>query len=136
MKTMRFSAITSDIERKIRLGVFGEKMPTTPELTAMYKCSKSTVTNALHPLVRSGLLQMHSRRGGLCIDRAHLRSGAIGIVGRWPTGAAFAPESNISSLLEQIRKDGFDLPKNVLSYEEGAQAIADYLNKKKGRSSR
>ena len=108
MKTMRFSSITSDIERKIRWGVFGEKMPATPELTAMYKCSKSTVTNALHPLVRSGLLQMHSRRGGLCIDRSRLRSGAIGIVGRWPTGAEFSPESNISSLLEQIRKDGFE----------------------------
>lgn len=108
MKTMRFSSITSDIERKIRWGVFGEKMPATPELSAMYKCSKSTVSNALHPLVRSGLLQMHSRRGGLCIDRSRFRSGAIGIVGRWPTGAAFSPEANISSLLEQIRKDGFE----------------------------
>ena len=40
----------------------------------------------------------------------------------------------VTELLLEIRKDGFDLPKNVLSYEEGAQAIADYLNKKKGRS--
>ena len=41
----------------------------------------------------------------------------------------------VTELLLEIREDGFDLPKNVLSYEEGAQAIADYLNKKKGRSS-
>lgn len=108
MKTMRFSAITSDIERKIRWGVFREKMPTTPELAAMYNCCKCTITNALSPLVQTGLLQMHSRRGGLCIDRSQLRSGAIGIVGRWQAGVEFSPESKISLLLEQIRKDGFE----------------------------
>ncbi|MBR6744830.1 MAG: energy-coupling factor transporter ATPase, partial [Clostridia bacterium] len=42
----------------------------------------------------------------------------------------------VTELLLEIREDGFNLPKNVLSYEEGARAIADYLNQKKGRSSR
>jgi hypothetical protein len=33
--------------------------------------------------------------------------------------------------LLEIREDGFDVPTGVLSCEEGAQTIADYLNKRK-----
>jgi energy-coupling factor transport system ATP-binding protein len=38
----------------------------------------------------------------------------------------------VTELLLEIREDGFDLPQSVLSYEQGAQAIADYLNQRKG----
>ena len=37
----------------------------------------------------------------------------------------------VTELMLEINDDGFDLPKDVLSYEEGAQAIADYIRKKK-----
>ena len=108
MQTMRFSAIASDMERKIRAGVFGDKMPTTPELAAMYHCGKCTVTNALRALENSGLLYMESRRGGLLIDRSKLRSGKIGLVGRWleKKNAEFSPGA--APLVELIRQDGFE----------------------------
>ena len=37
----------------------------------------------------------------------------------------------VTELMLEINDDGFDLPKDVLSYEEGANAIADYIRKKK-----
>ena len=37
----------------------------------------------------------------------------------------------VTELMLEINNDGFDLPKDVLSYEEGANAIADYIRKKK-----
>ncbi len=37
----------------------------------------------------------------------------------------------VTELMLEINDDGFDLPRNVLSYEEGAEAIADYIRKKK-----
>ena len=37
----------------------------------------------------------------------------------------------VTELMLEIREDGFDLPKDVLSCEEGAAAIAAYLNKRK-----
>lgn len=107
MKTMRFSAITSDIERKIRSGVFAEKMPTTSELAKLYGCGKCTITNALRPLVQSGLLYMQSRRGGLLIDRSRLRSGAIGIVMRRAAGKSIDTNPQMSVIMEKIRQDGF-----------------------------
>ena len=108
MQTMRFSAIASDMERKIRTGVFGNKMPTTPELAAMYHCGKCTITNALQALEKSGLLYMESRRGGLLIDRSKLRSGKIGLVGRWPEAKKAWNSSSYKSLFEVIRQDGFE----------------------------
>lgn len=108
MQTMRFSAIASDMERKIRTGVFGNKMPTTPELAAMYRCGKCTVTNALRALENSGLLYMESRRGGLLIDRSKLRSGKIGLVGPWQFSNTVRVSSRFESLLEVIRQDGFE----------------------------
>ena len=37
----------------------------------------------------------------------------------------------VTELMLEINDDGFDLPRDVLSYEEGAEAIADYIRKKK-----
>ena len=37
----------------------------------------------------------------------------------------------VTELMLEINDDGFALPKDVLSYEEGAAAIADYIRKKK-----
>ena len=37
----------------------------------------------------------------------------------------------VTELMLEINEDGFNLPKDVLSYEEGANAIADYIRKKK-----
>lgn len=108
MQTMRFSAIAADIERKIRAGVFTDKMPTTPALAEMYHCGKCTITNALQALEKSGLLYMESRRGGLLIDRTKLRSGKIGLVGRWPEAKKAENNSSYKSLFEVIRKDGFE----------------------------
>ena len=108
MQTMRFSAIAADLERKIRNGVFGEKMPTTLELAALYHCGKCTITNALRPLTQSGLLHLESRRGGLAIDRSRLRSGAIGVVGPWTEKSDFGPDSKFGKTLEQMRRDGFE----------------------------
>ena len=37
----------------------------------------------------------------------------------------------VTELMLEINEDGFDLPKDVLYYEEGANAVADYIRKKK-----
>lgn len=108
MQTMRFSAIAADLERKIREGVFADKMPTTLELTGLYRCGKCTITNALCALEQSGLLHLESRRGGLAIDRSRLRSGLIGMVGSWIVESDFGPDSEFGRTMATMRRDGFE----------------------------
>lgn len=57
MSTARYPAITAEILRRIRSGVYVDRIPSTRALAKEFKSAKQTITNALRPLLESGVIK-------------------------------------------------------------------------------
>lgn len=108
MSSVKYSAITADLELKIRQGAYRGKLPTTREMAVQFGVSRQTVTNALRPLIEKGLL-IADRRNGVKVNIKHLDRdhGMIGITARADidilnTSPTFKP------LRKRINTDGFE----------------------------
>jgi DNA-binding transcriptional ArsR family regulator len=108
MSSAKYSAITADLELKVRHGAYREKLPTTREMAVQFGVSRQTVTNALRPLIQKGLL-IADRRNGVKVNikRLALAHGMIGITARADidilnTSPTFKP------LRKRINADGFE----------------------------
>ncbi len=78
MQTVRNSVpkqIASHLEQEIKNGTYqvGDKLPTEPELVAMYQASRNTVREAVQALIQAGLLQAKQGNGTYVIAKERLQ---------------------------------------------------------------
>ena len=92
--------ITVEIERRIRRGLYTGRLPDNGTLQSEFKVARQTMTEALRPLVKRGVLRCHAPRTGLEIDGAALVTGRIMIV----SGVANAETQRLQ---REILLDGF-----------------------------
>ena len=92
--------ITVEIERRIRRGLYTERLPDNGSLQSEFKVARQTMTEALRPLVARGVLRCRSSRTGLEIDTSALVTGRILIV----SGVLSA---DTERLQREIHLDGF-----------------------------
>ena len=99
----KYSQIAVELLRRIRSGVYQDKLPPMRELAVEFDTAMQTVFNAVQLLVRKELL-VPCGSGGMNIDRSKLPCGLIAIVvhnAMLPRVAAFEP------LAQAISDDGF-----------------------------
>ena len=99
----KYSQIAVELLRRIRSGVYQDKLPPMRELACEFDSAMQTVFNAVQLLVRKELL-VPCGSGGMNIDRSKLPCGLIAIVlhnAMLPRVAAFEP------LAQAISDDGF-----------------------------
>lgn len=105
MQRAKAPEITQEIERRISLRGYEDKLPSCRALAAEFQVARQTLTEALRPLVKTGLL-LPARRNGIGIDRTRLRHGKLVVV---TTDAAHpAVRMAAAGLLKQIAADGFE----------------------------
>lgn len=63
--------VTHQLQEQISLGEFnpGDKIPTEPELMAMFSVGRSTIREAVRVLVKAGLLEVRQGDGTYVLDR-------------------------------------------------------------------
>jgi len=93
--------ITAEIERRIRLGFYQEKLPANDKLRNEFLVARQTLTDALKPLFARGLLSCASPRDGVRIHPENLTRGIIAVV------SGYNYTSDEKNLLLDIRQDGF-----------------------------
>lgn len=106
MSTARYPALASVLEKRIAQGDYLDKIPTVRELAAEFRVSRQTVTLALRPLVKSGLLKPEGRRG-IRIVKAAAASGVIGLVASGDM-SIMESDSKLMELQQQINHDGYE----------------------------
>ena len=121
MSTARYPAITAEILRRIRSGVYVDRIPPTRALAKEFKVAKQTITNALRPLLASGVIQAKVPEGlvpGVPVKAAGRPR--IGVV-------CHAREENMirSMLLKEIRRlfdeAGYELV--LMCFPDGLPAL-------------
>ena len=93
--------ITAEIERRIRLGFYQEKLPANNKLRNEFLVARQTLTDALKPLFARGLLSCASPRDGVRIHPENLTRGIIAVV------SVYNYTSDEKNLLLDIRQDVF-----------------------------
>ncbi|MBQ9502557.1 MAG: hypothetical protein IJU70_10415 [Lentisphaeria bacterium] len=93
--------ITAEIERRIRLGFYQEKLPANDRLRNEFLVARQTLTDALKPLFARGLLSCASPRDGVRIHPGNLTRGVIAVV----SGYNYSPDEK--NLILDIHQDGF-----------------------------
>ncbi len=78
MRLIRYSMpkqIANDMENKIKKGVYkiGDKLPTEPELVAIYQASRNTVREAVQSLIHAGILEARQGNGTYVIASDRLQ---------------------------------------------------------------
>ena len=106
MSTARYPALASVLEKRIAQGDYQGKIPTVRELAAEFGVSRQTVTLALRPLIKSGLLKPEGRRG-IRIAKADAASGMIGLVASGDMNI-MESDSKLMELQQQISGDGYE----------------------------
>ncbi len=106
MQHARTPGITQEIERRIRRAFYAERLPSCRALAAEFRVARQTLTEALRPLVGTGLLRP-ARRNGIAIDRTALRRGKVIVV---TTRGPNCRDENtgIAPLMRQIDADGLE----------------------------
>ena len=80
MSAVKFSTITVEIERRIRQGIYKDKLPTTLVLAEEFNVARQTMTNALRPLVEQQIIISSGKRGMLINEQASWQCGLIAII--------------------------------------------------------
>ena len=97
--------ITAEIEHRIRLGFYHEKLPPNMALQNEFLVARQTLTEALRPLFSMGILSCESARSGIRIHPENLMKGVIAVV----SGSGYSKdEDNLSG---SIHQDGFSVLK-------------------------
>ncbi len=106
MNQNKYRQLSATLEDRIHNGEFDYTIPSTRSLAFEYGVSKQTVTNALKPLIESGLLKS-GRRRGMYINYSRKSQGLIGTVyyGRIDG----VPEDTwLGPGLKQMKSDGYE----------------------------
>ncbi len=103
MDIPKYSQTAIELLRRIRRGVYKEKLPPMRELAAEFGIAIQTMFNAVQLLVRKGLLVPHGS-GGMIIDRSQLPCGlvAIAVYDSMPS-----PWTSLRLITEMISSDGY-----------------------------
>ena len=105
MQRAKAPEITQEIERRISRRVYEDELPSCRALAAEFQVARQTLTEALRPLVKTGLL-LPARRNGIGIDRTRLRHGKLVVVTADVAHPVVRMEA--AGLLKQIAIDGFE----------------------------
>ena len=97
--------ITAEIEHRIRLGFYHEKLPPNMALQNEFLVARQTLTEALRPLFVRKLLSSESTRGGILIHPENLMKGVIAVV----SGSGYSKDED--NLAGAIHQDGFSVLK-------------------------
>ena len=104
--------ITAEIEHRIRLGFYHEKLPPNVALQNEFLVARQTLTEALRPLFAMGIISSESARGGIRIHPENLTHGVIAVV----SGSGYSKDEDNLSLV--MRLDGFSVLKIRKGKEE------------------
>jgi GntR family transcriptional regulator len=63
MAAPRYRQVADDLRHAILTGVYAEKLPTEPELMAVYEVSRNTIRQALKEIAADGLIETRGRAG-------------------------------------------------------------------------
>ena len=100
MYQAKIPAVTAEIERRIRRGIYDTKLPPAVALQQEFSVAKQTITDAVKQLALRGIVKTESRRGGVRICRENLCGGTILIISRNDC------QSTLKKLSGEINADG------------------------------
>ena len=100
MYPSKIPGIAAELERRIRRGIYGEKLPPVHVLQSQFCVAKQTVTESIRLLSKRGLVKSRATRCGVDIFRENLQNGKILIVTREES------PSYLEKLNKEIKLDG------------------------------
>ncbi len=103
MYPSKVPGITAEIERRIRRGIYTEKLPPVSVLQAQFSVAKQTVTESIRLLAERGIVKSGAKRCGVKICREYLKDGKILLVYRGES------TSLLAKLKNEIKQDGLTL---------------------------
>ncbi len=108
MSQAKYIAVSAQLEKSIVRGQYHDRLPSVPELARQYRVAVQTMSNALKPLVRRGLIVTNNQ--GSWVNRRPPRRPRTHVVGVFGTTCFETPELDplFHELSEVIAADGDD----------------------------
>ena len=106
MYQAKIPAVTAEIERRIRRGIYDTKLPPVVSLQQEFSVARQTITDSVKLLAQRGIVKTESRRGGVRICRENLCGGTLLIISRSDC------RSLLTNLSKEIKADGLT-PRNI-----------------------
>ncbi len=125
MSVSRYPALAAELEKRIQRGEYRGHLPTVRALAAEFGTTRQTVSMALRPLQRRGLVVSEGRRG-LRIVPQKSRGGLIGVVATGGLGQ-LANDQFLKRLQQQLRADGYESLLVASSNWQGPTKICRFL---------
>ena len=117
MYPSKIPGVVAEIERRIRRGIYQEKLPPVPVLQAEFSVAKQTITEAIRVLAERGIVKTGAARCGVKVCRENLQSGTILIVIRGESLTL------LSRLRQEIKADGLTVRSISLTKKIPVQTI-------------
>ena len=100
MYQAKIPAVTAEIERRIRRGIYDTKLPPVVSLQQEFSVARQTITDSVKLLAQRGIVKTQNRRNGVKICRENLCGGTLLIISRSDC------RSTLKKLSGEINADG------------------------------